>query len=75
MPIHHIIPRHEWKKRFGNLKGLGAPDNLIELTTEQHAEVHMHYYREITHNHFDRLASEMIRDKLVKRREHGHQSV
>lgn len=31
---HHIIPRHEWKKRFGNLKGFNASDNVAWLTPE-----------------------------------------
>lgn len=37
---HHIIPRHDWKRRFGNLKGLNASDNKIELTLEQHIQAH-----------------------------------
>lgn len=40
MPWHHVIPRHEWKARFGNVRGLNAQDNLVNLTTEQHAQVH-----------------------------------
>jgi hypothetical protein len=38
--LHHIIPKHEWKKRFGNLCGVNAPDNVIYLTIEQHTEIH-----------------------------------
>jgi hypothetical protein len=38
--IHHTIPKHEWKKRFGSLDGVDAADNLVSLTTEQHAQVH-----------------------------------
>jgi len=56
MPLHHIIPRHEWKKRFGNLVGVNAPDNLVELTVEQHAHAHALCF-ELTGNEFDRLAS------------------
>lgn len=37
---HHIIPKHEWKERFGTLDGVDAPDNLILLTIEQHIEAH-----------------------------------
>jgi len=40
MPVHHIIPKHEWKRRFGNLKGVNAIDNLVDLTIEQHTEAH-----------------------------------
>jgi hypothetical protein len=37
---HHIIPKHEWKRRFGSLIGINATDNLVWLSTEQHAECH-----------------------------------
>lgn len=37
---HHIIPKHEWKKRFSNLRGVHAPDNVVWLTLEQHIQVH-----------------------------------
>jgi hypothetical protein len=40
MHLHHIIPKHEWKKRFGSLEGVDVPENVIELTVEQHAECH-----------------------------------
>ena len=66
MPLHHIIPRHEWKTRFGNLKGLNAKDNTIELTMEQHAHVHAHYYAEITHHEYDRIASLYIASLINK---------
>jgi len=36
---HHVIPRHEWKARFGNLEGVNAPENKVRLTREQHAHV------------------------------------
>ena len=54
--IHHIIPKHEWKKRFGNLKGVNSIDNLIELTVQQHAQVHALLY-EINGEEYDRIAS------------------
>lgn len=41
---HHIIPRHEWKQRFHNFKGVNAKDNIVWLTLEQHIEVHKRYY-------------------------------
>lgn len=66
MPIHHIIPRYEWLNRFGTLKGLNAKDNLIELTIEQHAQVHAHYYKEITHHEYDRIASLYISSLINK---------
>jgi len=41
---HHIIPRHAWKLRFGNLKGFNAPDNKVILAVEQHAQAHQLLY-------------------------------
>lgn len=40
MQIHHIIPKHEWKIRFGSLDGFNGKDNKILLTVGQHAEAH-----------------------------------
>jgi len=37
---HHIIPKHEWKERFGNLNGVNEADNIIFLSTTQHALAH-----------------------------------
>lgn len=42
---HHIIPLHEWRKRFNPKatrynKEFNTTDNLVELTIEQHAEAH-----------------------------------
>lgn len=56
MALHHVIPRHEWKKRFGNLKGVNAPENLVVLTVEQHAQVHTLCY-ELNGIEYDRLAA------------------
>jgi hypothetical protein len=66
MAWHHIIPKHEWKRRFGNLQGLNTPDNLVNLTTEQHAQVHSHYFDEITHIELDRVASLAISGLIGK---------
>lgn len=55
MHKHHIIPRHEWKTRFGNLQGFNAPDNVVWLTVEQHAQAHKWLW-ENTGNKYDRLA-------------------
>lgn len=43
---HHIIPKHEWKRRFGNLIGINSPDNLVVLTVPQHAEAHKLLYEQ-----------------------------
>lgn len=40
--IHHIIPKY--------LGGTDAPDNLVELTVEEHAEAHRTLYEE--HNNW-----------------------
>ena len=37
---HHIIPKHEWKRRFGSLRGIDALDNVVVLSITQHAEAH-----------------------------------
>lgn len=55
MPIHHIIPKHEWLERFGSLKGVNAADNTANLTLAQHAEVHKLLY-ELNGNEHDLLA-------------------
>ncbi len=41
---HHIIPKHEWKERFGTLEGVDSPDNICYLTLEQHIECHRWLY-------------------------------
>jgi hypothetical protein len=67
MAIHHIIPKHEWKARFGNLRGVNAPDNLSpELYNKQHAQVHAHYFSEITHIEYDKIASLVISGQIGK---------
>jgi hypothetical protein len=66
MARHHIIPRHEWSARFGNLKGFNALDNIVDLYTEQHAHVHIHYFNEITHIEYDRIASLAISKQIGK---------
>jgi len=54
MPWHHIIPKHEWKRRFGNLKGVNIRDNLVKLTLEQHIQVHERMAED--GSKFDRIA-------------------
>jgi hypothetical protein len=63
---HHIIPKHEWKKRFGNFIGFNAPDNTVDLNTAQHAQVHQHYFDEITHIEYDRIAAWTISGQIGK---------
>jgi hypothetical protein len=62
---HHVIPRHEWRKRFGNLNGFNRLDNLVELTTEQHAQVHELLF-ELNGNQFDKIAFRAIRGMIGK---------
>lgn len=63
MPWHHVIPRHEWKARFGNVRGLNAQDNLVNLTTEQHAQVHR-LLLELNGSQYDNIAALSI-SKLI----------
>jgi len=44
---HHIIPKHEWKRRYGSLKaldetgrGINHPINIIHLTEQEHIDCH-----------------------------------
>lgn len=59
MHKHHVIPRHEWKIRFGNLKGFNSFDNVVWLTIEQHAEAHKLLY-ELNSSHFDLCAYKIL---------------
>lgn len=56
---HHIIPRHEWKQRFGNLVGFNALDNTVWLTIEQHTQAHQFLY-ELFGNEYDRIAFQAL---------------
>lgn len=62
---HHVIPRHEWKRRFGNLIGFNAPDNVVWLTLEQHIQVHRILY-EMNGNEYDNLAANMLSGNIGK---------
>jgi Mor family transcriptional regulator len=64
---HHIIPRHEWKKRFGNLQGFNANDNVVCLTWEQHAQAHRLLF-ELNNNPYDNIAA-MALSRLCSFRE------
>lgn len=52
---HHVIPKHEWRTRFGNLKGINTKENLVNLTVEQHVQVHQ-ILHELNGNEFDKIA-------------------
>lgn len=73
MARHHIIPRYEWKERFGSLKGVNAPDNTIILTIAQHAEVHLLLY-ELNHNELDLQAYHACMGILLKRKKKALQT-
>jgi hypothetical protein len=38
--IHHIIPKHEWKRRYKSEKGMNDASNLEKLTIQDHANIH-----------------------------------
>lgn len=65
MHSHHIIPRHEWLKRFANLKGFNSQENRVLLTAEQHAEVHKLLF-ELNGNEFDRIAWKTLSGQIGK---------
>jgi hypothetical protein len=65
MHKHHIIPRHEWKVRFGNLIGFNAPDNTVYLTIEQHAQAHL-LLHELHGCEYDLIASQTLSGQIGK---------
>jgi L-lactate utilization protein LutC len=69
MPWHHVIPRHEWKSRFGNVRGLNAQENLVNLTTEQHAQVHR-LLVELNGSQYDNIAALSISKQIGKEEAH-----
>jgi len=66
MPVHHIIPKHEFLERFGTLNGVNAPDNTVNLTLSQHAEAHLLLY-ELNHNENDLIAHQACVGTLLKK--------
>ncbi|QCW23038.1 hypothetical protein [Synechococcus phage S-B43] len=56
---HHIIPRH--------LGGTDDPDNIVELSVEEHAAAHWKLYEEHGHE-YDRIAASGL-DKLIGKEE------
>lgn len=67
LPLHHVIPKHEWLERFGSLKGVNTKDNTVRLTLSQHAEVHLLLY-ELNHNDNDLLAHQACVGMILKHR-------
>ena len=63
MHKHHIVPRH--------MGGSGDPENLIELTVEEHAEAHRKLFEEYGHWQdyvaWQGLAGLIPKEELVKR--------
>ena len=69
--IHHIIPKHEWKKRFGNLRGVNSSDNVVNLTAGQHVQAHQLLF-ELNGCAYDKLASDGLsgiigKEEIIKR--------
>lgn len=66
---HHIIPKHEWKLRFGNLKGVNDSDNIVYLSLDQHADVHRilweMYQRDEDNIAFMSLSSQLDNEELM----------
>lgn len=62
---HHIIPKHEWLVRFGDLKGFNSQDNIVRLTLLQHAEAHKWLWEEYN-SEKDRLAWMMLSGQMGK---------
>lgn len=69
MHKHHVIPRHEWKVRFGNLDGFNASDNVVSLTVEQHAQAHLLLF-ELNHSEYDRIAYLALSKEIGKEETH-----
>ena len=67
LPVHHIIPKHEWLDRFGRMDGVNARDNTVRLTLSQHAEVHLLLY-ELNHNENDLLAHQACVGMILKKK-------
>jgi len=67
---HHVIPYHEWKKRINpqatrNDREYNAPDNWVNLTTEQLAHV-LGFLYEINVSEYDKIAQRMITGQIGK---------
>ncbi len=63
MPWHHIIPRHEWRRRFGNLTGFNAKDNKVNLSHENHRQLHERYGEE--GSSMDQIAAKAMAGKIL----------
>lgn len=62
---HHIIPKHEWKKRFGTTQGVNSSDNIVYLTAEQHSQAHL-YLWELNHNPYDLISHKALSNQIGK---------
>jgi hypothetical protein len=67
---HHVIPFHSWKVRINpqatrNDRDYNAPDNWVNLTTEQHAQAHGLLF-ELHGNEYDKIAQRMILGQIGK---------
>jgi hypothetical protein len=69
MHKHHVIPRHEWKVRFGNLRGFNAPDNIVNLTIDQHTQAHQLLF-ELNHSEYDLYAAQALSRQIGKEEVH-----
>lgn len=72
MPWHHVIPKHEWKKRFGTLDGFNASDNLVNLSHENHTQLHKRYGEEGSAG--DRIAADAMAGLIGKESLHSEAS-
>jgi hypothetical protein len=60
---HHVIPRHEWKNRFGSLKGFNSKDNVVILSIEQHAQAHQLLFEQFN-RHEDYVAWKVLSGQM-----------
>ena len=57
--LHHIIPKH--------MGGTDDPDNLVELSIEEHAEAHKKLFEE--HGHWQDYLAWQVLSKMIPREE------
>jgi hypothetical protein len=70
-----VIPKFEWKQRFGTLKGVNQKDNVVLLTIEQHAECHKWLWEQFGRWQ-DQVAFKFLSGQITKKdvqREMGRQ--
>lgn len=69
MPLHHIIPLHEWKIRINPLADrydpdFNEPDNTVWLTLKQHAQAHLFLF-ELHANKYDWVAYSTLSGQMT----------